>query len=129
MVMLLFVCFFCCLVFPPLRWAASSRLVRGDARQAEAFMHMGGEGWRGKREHECKGVLALHAPSDEVCPPRARLVLLAAPRMLSAVVLSLLAGALAANMNGNYTVSSGSRYPAPFNTDYASKGYEYFDVW
>ena len=34
------------------------------------------------------------------------------------------------NMNGEYVVSSGAGKSAPkFNTDYASKGHEYFDVW
>ena len=34
------------------------------------------------------------------------------------------------NMNGEYVVSSGAGISAPrFNTDYASKGHEYFDVW
>ena len=34
------------------------------------------------------------------------------------------------NMNGEYVVSSGAGKSAPhFNSDYASKGHEYFDVW
>eukprot|EP01048_Picozoa_sp_COSAG05_P009463 COSAG05_NODE_779_length_7389_cov_2.677503_2_plen_196_part_00 len=33
------------------------------------------------------------------------------------------------NMNGKYAVSSGGDIGVPFNDDYASKGYEYFDVW
>ena len=33
------------------------------------------------------------------------------------------------NMNGAYVVSSGGKVGVPFNTDYASKGHEYFDVW
>ncbi|EOD05979.1 hypothetical protein EMIHUDRAFT_453585 [Emiliania huxleyi CCMP1516] len=37
--------------------------------------------------------------------------------------------ALAANMNGRYSVSSGGRHDVPFNDDYASRGLEYFDVW
>ena len=37
--------------------------------------------------------------------------------------------ALGANLNGKYKVASGGKFDVPFNTDYASKGYEYFDVW
>jgi hypothetical protein len=33
------------------------------------------------------------------------------------------------NMNGEYAVASGARQNVNFNTDYASKGHEYFDVW
>ena len=34
------------------------------------------------------------------------------------------------NMNGRYLVSTGGKGPIhSFNDDYASKGYEYFDVW
>ena len=36
---------------------------------------------------------------------------------------------LAANMNGRYSVSSVDKQDVPFNDDYASKGYEFFDVW
>ena len=32
-------------------------------------------------------------------------------------------------MNGEYVVASGGKFDVPFNTDYASKGHEYFDVW
>ena len=32
-------------------------------------------------------------------------------------------------MNGRYTVASGSHQGVPYNDDYASKGYEYFDVY
>eukprot|EP00440_Ansanella_granifera_P035912 gb/GFBE01038957.1/.p1 GENE.gb/GFBE01038957.1/~~gb/GFBE01038957.1/.p1 ORF type:complete len:785 (+),score=142.22 gb/GFBE01038957.1/:1-2355(+) len=39
------------------------------------------------------------------------------------------AGAHAENMNGLYTVASGTRQNVSFNTDYASKGHEYFDVY
>ena len=47
-------------------------------------------------------------------------------------LLFLLAGGAAGvsqNMNGAYQVVSGADPDAPFNTDYASKGHEYFDVW
>ena len=30
---------------------------------------------------------------------------------------------------GKYAASSGGDIDTPYNTDYASKGYEYFDVW
>jgi len=33
------------------------------------------------------------------------------------------------NMNGKYAVSSKGDISVPWNDDYASKGYEYFDVW
>jgi len=33
------------------------------------------------------------------------------------------------NMNGKYSVTSGGDLDTNFNDDYASKGYEYFDVW
>ena len=33
------------------------------------------------------------------------------------------------NMNGAYPVASGADQDVPFNTDYASKGHRYFDVW
>lgn len=33
------------------------------------------------------------------------------------------------NMNGRYSVASGAKQRVDFNTDYASKGHEYFDVW
>ena len=33
------------------------------------------------------------------------------------------------NMNGAYPVASGADQDVPFNTDYASKGHKYFDVW
>ena len=40
------------------------------------------------------------------------------------------AAAPSGNMNGDYIVSSGAGKSAPhFNSDYASKGHEYFDVW
>ena len=40
------------------------------------------------------------------------------------------AAAPSGNMNGEYIVSSGAGKSAPhFNSDYASKGHEYFDVW
>jgi len=34
-----------------------------------------------------------------------------------------------ANLNGRYSVASGSRQEVDFNDDYASKGHEFFDVW
>lgn len=37
--------------------------------------------------------------------------------------------AWAANMNGEYVTASGDKFDVPFNSDYASKGHEYFDVW
>ena len=33
------------------------------------------------------------------------------------------------NMNGKYEVASGAKQGVKYNDDYASKGYEYFDVW
>ena len=33
------------------------------------------------------------------------------------------------NMNGNYAVTSGGDVGVEWNDDYASKGYEFFDVW
>ena len=35
----------------------------------------------------------------------------------------------ASNMNGEYVVASGNNQNVNYNTDYASKGYEYFDIW
>ena len=35
----------------------------------------------------------------------------------------------AGNMNGKYAVSSRGEVNTNWNSDYASKGYEYFDVW
>lgn len=44
--------------------------------------------------------------------------------------LALLLGTMAAkNMNGKYAVSSRGDIDVPYNSDYASKGYRYFDVW
>lgn len=43
--------------------------------------------------------------------------------------LLLAGGSQAANMNGDYIVSSGDKFGVPFNSDYSSKGHEYFDVW
>ena len=47
------------------------------------------------------------------------------------LVTALLATApgVSGNMNGKYSVASGAKQNVPFNDDYASKGYEYFDVW
>lgn len=45
------------------------------------------------------------------------------------VLLLLVCSGYAANMNGEYIVASGGKFDVPFNTDYASKGHEYFDVW
>ena len=39
-----------------------------------------------------------------------------------------LGGSANTNMNGEYLVASKDAI-VPFNTDYASKGHEYFDVW
>ena len=47
---------------------------------------------------------------------------------LAVVVHAQLPGA-PGNMNGAYRVASGAKQNVPFNTDYASKGSEYFDVW
>jgi len=33
------------------------------------------------------------------------------------------------NMNGKYSIASGGKQNVGYNDDYASKGYEYFDVW
>eukprot|EP00964_Phaeocystis_antarctica_P142085 scaffold107282_cov60-Phaeocystis_antarctica.AAC.2 len=47
-----------------------------------------------------------------------------------AVAAAAAAVAPSGNMNGEYAVSSGAGKSAPrFNSDYASKGHEYFDVW
>ena len=35
----------------------------------------------------------------------------------------------APNLNGKYQVASVGDLDAPFNTDYESRGHEYFDVW
>lgn len=40
-----------------------------------------------------------------------------------------LAAVHAANMNGNYSIASGTRQDVPYNTDFATKGMEYFDIW
>lgn len=45
------------------------------------------------------------------------------------IALFLATGSHAANMNGDYVVASGGKFAVPFNSDYASKGNEYFDVW
>jgi hypothetical protein len=37
--------------------------------------------------------------------------------------------AVAENMNGRYSVTSGVRHDVAFNDDYASRGHEFFDVW
>lgn len=39
------------------------------------------------------------------------------------------APAKSGNMNGKYSVASMGKQDVPYNDDYASKGYEYFDVW
>ena len=46
-------------------------------------------------------------------------------------LLALFGMALAVNqnLNGDYFVSSGARQKVAYNTDYASKGMEYFDVY
>mmetsp|Transcript_15290 Transcript_15290/g.35833 ORF Transcript_15290/g.35833 Transcript_15290/m.35833 type:complete len:894 (+) Transcript_15290:100-2781(+) len=44
-----------------------------------------------------------------------------------AALLPVTAGA--GNLNGRYTVASGSRQQVNFNDDYAAKGHEYFDIW
>merc|ERR1719428_2252680 len=46
---------------------------------------------------------------------------------LSAVALAGLPKS--GNMNGKYMVASGDKFAVPWIDDYASKGYEYFDVW
>jgi hypothetical protein len=46
------------------------------------------------------------------------------------VLLACYAGVSSANMNGPYLVSTAGKGPInSFNTDYESKGYQYFDVW
>ena len=45
------------------------------------------------------------------------------------LIVACLLCVASANMNGRYTVASGSHQGVPFNDDYASKGYEYFDVY
>mmetsp|Transcript_36428 Transcript_36428/g.67040 ORF Transcript_36428/g.67040 Transcript_36428/m.67040 type:complete len:907 (-) Transcript_36428:128-2848(-) len=45
------------------------------------------------------------------------------------VLLALATTTQAANMNGEYVTASGGKFDVPFNSDYASKGHEYFDVW
>lgn len=46
------------------------------------------------------------------------------------VAAAAAAAAPSGNMNGDYIVNSGAGKSAPhFNSDYASKGHEYFDVW
>ena len=39
------------------------------------------------------------------------------------------AASTSGNMNGKYSVASGDRQDVAFNSNYASKGHEYFDVW
>ncbi len=43
-------------------------------------------------------------------------------------VVALVGAAAATNMNGLYQVNSVDKTNVPFNTDYASKGHEFFDV-
>lgn len=54
-----------------------------------------------------------------------------ASKSLAALVPLFLAttSAKSGNMNGEYFISSGAKQKVPYNDDYASKGYEYFDVW
>jgi hypothetical protein len=47
----------------------------------------------------------------------------------SSLFASAAAAAAAKNMNGEYMVTSGGDVGAKYNSDYGSKGYEYFDVW
>ena len=52
-------------------------------------------------------------------------------KLTTTVAASLLVSTASVNMNGLYKISSTSTNPAssqPFNTDYASKGHEFFDV-
>ncbi len=50
--------------------------------------------------------------------------------MITKTALVLVAHAAAVNMNGDYVVASGARQSVPtYNTDYASKGYEFFDIY
>ena len=52
--------------------------------------------------------------------------------VLVAGILATTAGVDAAasgNMNGLYIVASGAKQNVTFNSDYASKGSSYFDVW
>eukprot|EP00962_Isochrysis_galbana_P048577 scaffold20319_cov101-Isochrysis_galbana.AAC.4 len=50
---------------------------------------------------------------------------------MAAARVCLLGAALvvAENMNGRYSVTSGSRHDVAFNDDYAARGHEFFDVW
>jgi hypothetical protein len=49
--------------------------------------------------------------------------------MRASAILYLAVSAMATNLNGDYAVSSVADIDTEFNSDYASKGYEYFDVW
>jgi hypothetical protein len=49
--------------------------------------------------------------------------------VVSLCLLGLAAATTSGNMNGKYSVTSGSDLDAPWNDDYKSKGHEYFDVW
>ena len=51
--------------------------------------------------------------------------------MVKFVLLAVIgiAAAVNQNMNGDYLVASGVRQNVSYNTDYASKGMEYFDVY
>merc|ERR1719473_1701897 len=48
---------------------------------------------------------------------------------LCCVVIAAAAPTKGGNMNGKYSVSSRGDLHTNFNDDYASKGYEYFDIW
>ena len=48
--------------------------------------------------------------------------------MIGALLGSTVAGG-SGNMNGDYVVATTSKQGVKFNDDYASKGYDYFDVW
>jgi hypothetical protein len=50
-------------------------------------------------------------------------------RSATAAAAGLAATASAANMNGDYVVATTSKQAVEYNSDYASKGQEYFDVW
>ena len=43
--------------------------------------------------------------------------------------VAAVAGAKSGNMNGKYQVASVDETAAPWNDDYSTKGYKYFDVW
>ena len=49
--------------------------------------------------------------------------------MRRALLFGCIARAAAPNLNGKYQVATTGDLDVPFNTDYESRGHEFFDVW